>query len=154
VIGALLLVVAQFTTVVSVDVASGSCEVLNDTDPTLADQCVQDGFDRHGPVFPLLAAAILAMALGATRARPAATALVVFGLVGLGITLLSDVPAAGETGVIGRDFAGAEARAGTGLYLQAVGASLVLVAGGLGLAPARRGATGERRPGRRARTGA
>jgi hypothetical protein len=129
---ALLLVIAQFATVVSVDVASGSCEVLNDTDPTLADQCVQDGFDRHGGVFPLLAVGIIAMALGAGRARPAAAAIAVFGAIALAITLLSDVPAAGESGVIGRDYAGAQAEAGLGLWLQALGASLALAAGAIG----------------------
>ena len=45
---------SQFATVVSVDVASGSCEVLNDTDPTLAERCVQSGFERHGAAFALL----------------------------------------------------------------------------------------------------
>jgi hypothetical protein len=53
--------------------------------------------------------------------------------VALAITLLSDLPAANETGVIGRDFAGAEGRAGTGLRLEAVGAILLIAAGALGL---------------------
>jgi hypothetical protein len=133
--GAALLIVSQFATVVSVDVAGGSCEVLNDTDPTLAERCVQTGFERHGPVFPLLAAGVLLMALGTGRSRPAAVAMIVFGAVAMGIVLLSDVPAADETGVIGRDFAGAEAHAGTGLRLEAAGAATVLLAGLVALLP-------------------
>ena len=62
-LAALLLLASQFATVVSVDVAAGSCEGLNDTDPTLAERCVQGGFERHGPAFALLAAAVLGMAL-------------------------------------------------------------------------------------------
>ena len=72
VLGALIMVGSQFATVVSVDVASGSCTSLSDTDPTLAERCVQSGIERHGAVFPLLGVAILAMSLGAARSRPAA----------------------------------------------------------------------------------
>ena len=67
-------------------------------------------------VFPLLAVAVLVMGLGAGlgRSRPAAAALAVFGAVALGIVLLNDLPASNETGVIGRDFAGAKAEPGPG----------------------------------------
>ncbi len=126
---------SQFATVVAVDVASGSCTSLNDTDPTLAERCVQSGIERHGAVFPLLGVAILAMALGAARSRPAAAAVMVFGAVGLAVALFSDLPATRETGVIGRDFAGADARAGAGLNLEDIGAALAVLAGALALLP-------------------
>ena len=82
-----MLLSSAFATVISVDVASGSCEQLNDTEPDLADRCVQTGFERHSIVFPLLGLAVVLMALGAWRgSRPAAAALVAFGAVAVGIT--------------------------------------------------------------------
>ena len=68
-VAALLMLLSAFTTVVSVDVASGSCEVLNDTNPELAEQCDQSGLDRHSVVFPLLAVAVLVMGFGAGLGR-------------------------------------------------------------------------------------
>ena len=139
-VAALLMLLSAFTTVVSVDVASGSCEVLNDTNPELAEQCDQSGLDRHSVVFPLLAVAVLVMGFGAGlgRSRPAAAALAVFGAVALGIVLLNDLPASNETGVIGRDFAGAKAEPGPGLYLESAGGLLAMVAAVLALRPERR----------------
>jgi hypothetical protein len=128
-LAALLLLASQFATVVSVDVAAGSCEALNDTDPTLAERCVHGGFERHGPAFALLAAAVLAMALWADRNRTAGLALIALGLVALSIALFSDLPASRETGVIGRDYAGAEAQAGAGLWLEVAGGALAVLAG-------------------------
>ena len=62
----------------------------------------------------------------------------VFAAVGLAVALFSDLPASRESGVIGRDFAGAEARAGPGLRLEVAGSALALAAGALALLPARR----------------
>jgi len=135
VVAALLLVGSQFATVVSVDVAGGSCEALNDTDPTLAERCVQGGFERHGPAFALLAAAVLAMALWATRSRAAGLGLVAIGAVALGIVLFGDLPASRESGVIGRDYSGAEAQAGAAIWLEAAGGALAVLAGLLVLMP-------------------
>ena len=134
-IAALLMVLTEFTTVVSIDVASGSCEVINDSNPELAEQCTQTGFERHSIVFLLLAVAVLVMALGAGpgRSRPAAVALVAFGALAVGIALLSDVPEAGRTGAIGRDFEGATASAGAGLWLEIVAGVLAALAGVLRL---------------------
>ena len=101
---------------------------------------MQTGIDRHSVVFPLLAVAVLAMGWGAGRggSRPAAGALAVFGAVALAIVLFNDLPASTETGVIGRDFAGAKAEPGAGLYLEAAGGVLAIVAAGVALWPARR----------------
>src|ERR687892_471206 len=52
---ALLLVVTEFSVIASVDVASGSCEVIQDTNPELADRCELSGFERNGGGFILLA---------------------------------------------------------------------------------------------------
>jgi len=47
----------------------------------------------------------------------------------LGITLLVDLPASDDTGLIGRRYAAAEATAGTGLWLELVGGALAVLAG-------------------------
>jgi hypothetical protein len=77
-----LMIVVDFLPIVSVDVAGGSCEVINDSSPALADGCVQSGFERHGPALLLLGLVTAAMAWGAGRggSRPAAVALVALGL--------------------------------------------------------------------------
>jgi len=146
---ALLMLLSAFSTVVSVDVASGSCEQLSDTAPGLADRCVQTGFERHSIVFPLLGLAVIVMALGAWRggSRPAAAALVVLGAVAAGITVLGDLPASNDTGVIGRDFSGASAEPGAGLWLAVIGGVLVILAGAAGLTE-RGGAAAASRDGR------
>lgn len=135
VLAAVLMAGSLLATVVSIDVAAGSCEVINDVDPELADGCVQTGVERHGLVYFILAVAVTGMAWGAARgpSRPAAAALVALGALSLAIAVASDVPAADETGVIGRDFAGAEARAGAGLWMEVAAGTLAAAAGLLGL---------------------
>ena len=59
-----------------------------------------------------------------------------FGAVALAIVLLNDLPASTETGVIGRDFAGAKAEPGAGLYLEAAGGLLAMVAAVVALSSA------------------
>jgi hypothetical protein len=128
---ALLMFLTEFTTVISVDVAVGSCDTIYDTSPSLADDCEQTGFERSSVALLLLGLLTLAMGFGAAlgKSRPAAVALVVIGLVVLGITLGLDLPASDDTGLIGRRYAAAEAAAGTGLWLELVGGVLALLAG-------------------------
>jgi hypothetical protein len=130
-IAALLLVITEFSTVASVDVAGGSCELLGDTDQELADRCTLTGFDRNGGAFLLLAALVLVMAWGAGvgGSRPAAFALAVVGALVLGWALLVDLPVTSETGAIGINFEGATAAAGPGLTLELVAGALALGAG-------------------------
>ena len=132
VLAALLLVIAEFSAVATVDVASGSCEVINDANPELADRCELSGFERNGGSFLLLALLAAAMGVGAGLggSRPAAIALVVVGVLVLGWSLLVDLPVTDETGAIGRNFEGATASAGAGLTLEIV-AGVLLVAAGL-----------------------
>ena len=117
--------------VASVDVASGSCEVINDANPELADRCALSGFERHGGAFLLLALLVLAMALGAGagRSRPAAFALIAIGALVLGLSLVLDLPEAHQTGAIGRDFEGARAQAGPGLFTELAAGVLAVAAG-------------------------
>jgi hypothetical protein len=126
-----LLVLAEFSTVASVEVASGSCEVINDTNPALADRCELSGLERNGGAFLLLAALTLLMAWGAGLggSRPAALALVFVGVFVLGWALLVDLPVTDDTGAIGLNFEGATARPGPGLTLEIVAGGLALGAG-------------------------
>jgi hypothetical protein len=133
-VAAVLLVITEFSTVASVDVASGSCEVINDADPALADRCALSGFERNGGSFLLLAALALPMAWGAGvgRSLAAALALVFVGVFVLGWALLVDLPVTEETGAIGFAFEGATAAAGPGLTLELVAGALALAAGAAG----------------------
>ena len=139
---ALVLVVTEFSAVATVDVASGSCEVIQDTDPELADRCELSGLERNGGAFLLLAALVPVLAWGAGpgRSTPAAIALVAVGVLVLGWALLVDLPVTDDTGALGRNFEGATAAAGPGLTLEIIGGALALAAGLLALlVPQRRG---------------
>jgi hypothetical protein len=127
----ILLVVTEFTTIASVNVASGSCEVINDANPDLADRCSLSGFERHGGAFILLGLLTGAMAWGAGigGSRPAAAALVGIGVLVIVLALALDLPEANETGALGRNFEGAEAEKGSGLYLEIVAGGLAVLAG-------------------------
>jgi hypothetical protein len=130
-IAGLLMIVSEFTTIASVDVASGSCEVINDADPSLADRCSLSGLERHGGALILIGLLALLMAWGAGvgRSRPAGGALVIAGAMVLAIALLVDLPVTDDTGAIGRNFEGATATPGAGLYLEMVAGAIAVVAG-------------------------
>lgn len=131
VIGAVLVVVAEFSTIARVEVlTAGACDVS-----TVSDSCDSSGFEQHGGAFILLGIAALAMAWGAGRgsSRPAAIALVAIGAVVLAFALFRDVPQANETGFVGRQFDQAEAKPGTGLYLEIAGGVLLVAAGLVGV---------------------
>jgi hypothetical protein len=138
-VAAVLLVVTEFSVVASVDVASGSCEVINDASPENADRCELSGFERHGGSFILLGvlAAVMAWGAGFGGSRPAAIALIAVGLLVLGWSLLIDLPEADEEGIL-RTYEGASGSAGPGLTLEIVAGALAVLAGAVRLlAPAR-----------------
>jgi hypothetical protein len=132
-VAALLLVASEFATVASVDVASGSCEVIQDTDPELADRCSLTGFERNGGAFLLVAALTAAMGWGAGigGSRPAAVALIAIGIGVLSWARLVDLPVTDETGALGTNFAGARGEAGAGLTLEIAAGALAVAAGAL-----------------------
>jgi hypothetical protein len=134
-IAAVLLVVSEFATVVSVEVGSTDCAVIQDTEPELLDSCELSGFERQPLVRTLLGAGIAVMALGAGlgRARPAAVALIALGALVLGLALLIDLPEANETGVLGDAFADAHGTAGPGLTMEIVAGALAIGAGAIRL---------------------
>ena len=63
-VAALLLFCAQFATIASVDLPSVSCEVINDSNPALAERCELSGFERHGLALLLVGLLVLALARG------------------------------------------------------------------------------------------
>jgi hypothetical protein len=134
-VAGVLMLLTEVTTVISIDVAVGSCDSIYDTSPELADDCEQTGFERSSVALLLLGLLTFVMGAGAAfgRSRPAAVALIAIGVVVLGITLLVDLPASDDTGLIGRRYAAAEASAGTGLWLELVAGGLAVLAGALRL---------------------
>jgi hypothetical protein len=130
-----LMVATEFSPVAKVDVANGSCEVINDANPKLADRCALSGFERHGGALALLGVLALAMAFGAALggSRPAAFALLAIGVVVLVIALVSDLPETSRTGAIGRDFEGASGEKGTGFWLELIAGALAMAAGAAAL---------------------
>ena len=132
-LGGILMLLAEVTTVISVDLKTTSCEGIYDTNPSLADNCSQVGFERHSIALLLLGLLTFVMGSGAAfgRSRPAAVALIFIGVVVLGLALLVDLPASDDTGVIGRDYAEAHASAGIGLWFEAIGGALAVLAGSM-----------------------
>jgi hypothetical protein len=126
-----LLVATEFSTVASVDVANTSCEVIQDSDPDLADRCSLSGFERNGGSFLLVAALIAVMGWGAGlgASRPAAIALVALGVCVLAWALAVDLPVTDDTGALGNNFEGARGQAGIGLTLE-IAAGLAAIAAG------------------------
>jgi hypothetical protein len=128
-IAGILMVVTEFATITWVDVADESCQVVASSDQR--DRCRLSGFERHGGAVLLLglAAGVMGLGAGLGGSRPAAAALLAIGGIVLAIGLFRDIPESGRTGAIGFNFAGAEAKKGTGLYLELVGGGLAVAAG-------------------------
>jgi hypothetical protein len=121
--GALLLVVATFTTIIEITVETTTRRVNFDA--------AQSGWDRHGPaliVLALLALWLLAAALRGTRV--AMTGLALTGIVTLAIAVHWDRPHIHDTGSVGEVYTEATANPGTGYYLETLGGMLLLLSGG------------------------
>jgi hypothetical protein len=129
------MLLTEVTTVISVDLKNTSCEGIYDTNPSLADDCNQVGFERHSIALLLLGLLTFVMGAGAAfgRSRPAAVALVAIGVVVAGLALAIDLPASDDTGVIGQDYEQAHASAGVGLWFEVIGGALAALAGVLRL---------------------
>jgi hypothetical protein len=129
---ALLMVLAEVSNLVVVDVSGVGCEDTI-TDPATAEDCEITGGDQHS--FALVAVAILtvvmAMGAGLGGSRPAGIALVVAGLLVLGIALIGDLPDTSSTGQVGPLFENAEAGPGSGFWFELVAGALAAAAGAL-----------------------
>jgi hypothetical protein len=121
--GAVLLVVASFTTVIEITVGTTSKVIDADT--------AQSGWDRHGPALLLLGLlALFLLFAGLRGARVAVVGLVVVGVASLAIAWAWDRPHVHDTGSVGDVYADATADPGTGYYLETLGGALLLLVGG------------------------
>jgi hypothetical protein len=118
VVGALLLIVAEFVTVREIRAVTAVPPGGTET-----------GGGLHGYALGIIGVAILVMSYGAVArgARPAAVALVVLSVAACAIVLLVDLPVLDDTGLIGRTYDLAEAHPATGFHLESLGAALALV---------------------------
>jgi hypothetical protein len=125
-LGALLLIVAEFTTLYAVRTTSGGFAV--DTVSTHA-------HDFFALIPIALLVAILSIGASALGSRLALVGLGALALVTLGIVLIGDLPDAQTTGTViflGR-YQPATASPAVGFYLETLGAVLLLVVAGCGL---------------------
>ncbi len=125
--GALLLLVAEFTPLLDVR-SSASNHVI---------KTVTTGAHHSYALVPVaLLAAALAIGIWQTRSRQALLATGALGLVVLAIALLGDLPDAQATGLIGSAstrFATASSSPSVGLYLETLGAFVLLITAAAGL---------------------
>ena len=124
VLGALLLIVAEFTTLYSVKAAGRYVTVI---------QTVTAGAHNAYAMVPIaVLGAALAIAAFRRPGPPALIALGALGLVAMLIAVLGDFPDAHAHGLTSH-YALASNSPGPGLYLEAMGGILLLLAAGLGL---------------------
>lgn len=128
------MLLAEVTNLVVVDVAGAGCEDAV-ADPVQAKDCEITGGDQHSFALVAVALLVVVMAVGAGLggSRPAGFALVVAGVLVLGIALIGDLPVTDDTGQVGPNFDDAEASPGTALWFELAGGALAAVAGALAL---------------------
>jgi hypothetical protein len=121
-LGALLLIVAEFTTLFELKTAVSRTPV----------QSIGTGSHHSYALIPVgLLVALLAFGVWRVGSRPALLAIGVLGVLGLLIGLLGDLPDAHTSGLIataGHHYAEATATPGPGLYLETLGAVLLVIA--------------------------
>ena len=129
--GGVLLILSEFLAIRYVTTITATCDNL--AQPSLRDSCLVVGHESHAWSFLLLGLFAIVMTVGAVAggARPAAIALVVAGALGLGITLLHDLPQTNHRGQVGTVYARAKAHKGTGFWLELVGSALLIGTGAL-----------------------
>ena len=125
----LLLIITEFSRLSYVTTITATCSDF--ADPGLRDSCLTVGHESHHYGFAILGLFVILMTFGAAvgGSRPAAVALLVAGALGLGITLLHDLPNTSKTGEIGVAFARGVAHKGNGFWFELVGSSLALACG-------------------------
>jgi hypothetical protein len=125
----LLLIVTEFARLSYVTTITATCSDF--ADPGLRDRCLTVGHESHHYGFAILGLFVILMTFGAAvgGSRPAAVALLIAGVLGLGITLIKDLPKTNDTGEIGRDFVRGKAHKGNGFWFELVGSSLAVACG-------------------------
>ena len=122
-LGALLMIVAEFTTLYQVHLATSSEPIKS----------VSGGSNHSYAMIPLaIVAAALAVAVVRTGSRPALLAIGVLGVVALLIGLLIDLHDAQASGIATRQFVLASSTPSAGLYMETLGAVLLIATCGLG----------------------
>jgi hypothetical protein len=125
-LAALLLVVAEFTSLYDVHIATSSVPL----------KTVSGGANHSYAMLVIgLAAAGLGLAVWQSGSRPALLALGVLGVVALLIALLGDLPDSEATGLAGsptRGYVNASSTPSAGLYLETLGSVLLIATCGLG----------------------
>jgi hypothetical protein len=126
-LGALLVIVSQFTPLYHVHSVTSSVTI----------KTVGTGANHaYAPGLLALLAIWFAAALRATGGRAPLVGLLILGLATLGIALLGDLPDAHASGLIGptaSQYVPATSTPSTGLYMETLGAVLLLISGGIGL---------------------
>lgn len=126
-LGALLIIVAQFTALYHVHSAASSTAI----------KTVGTGANHAWAPIPIaLLAAVLAFAVFRHGNRTALIALALLGVVTLLIALLGDLPDAHATGIVGSgasQYVDGTSSPSAGLYIETLGAVLLLVSGVAGL---------------------
>jgi hypothetical protein len=125
--GAVLLVVAEFTTLYGVHVASRSAPI----------QVISGGSNNSYAMIPIaILAVFLALAGIGGGGRWALGALALVGVVALLISLVGDLPGAHQSNHLirfGGKFVLGGSKPSAGMYIETMGAVLLVVAAGLGL---------------------
>jgi hypothetical protein len=124
-IGAVLLVISDFTTLFRVHTEAGV---------TVPSGTVK-GHDNHSYSMLIIGLASLPLAYAATRygSRPAMTGLAGLGLIAVIIAVGFDLSDATGTNTLARTFENATGSPAAGFYLETLGAALLIVSGGGGL---------------------
>lgn len=120
-LGALLLLVAEFTTLYSVRTASTSVVVKS----------VGTGSNHAYAMIPIaLLATLLAFAVWRAGSRPALLAIGILGVLALLISLLGDLPDAHASGLVGSStthYISASSHPSAGFYMETLGAMVLLI---------------------------
>ena len=120
--GAFLLIAADLSTLLQIQVGTVVVKTLS-------------GHAQHDWAVAFLGVVAIPLAIGAARgrARPAMLGLVLVGVAVMVIALANDLGDTRSTGVYGERYDEAAAKAGTGFYLETLGAVLLIVSGVGGL---------------------
>ncbi len=120
-LGAVLLLVAEFTTLYDVRTSSGGLLVKS----------VSTGSNHSYAMVPIaVLAALLASVAFRAASRPALLALGVLGVLALLIALVGDLPSAHTSGLVGSPathFQSASSRPSAGFYMETLGALVLLI---------------------------
>jgi hypothetical protein len=142
-VGAVLLLGSEFATLYSIHVTTRRAAV----------QSVTGGSHNSYAFIPIaILAFVLAYGAAREKSRPALSALAVLGIISLLIALLGDLPDAQSSGLLmeGGHFVSASASPSAGMYLETLGAIVLVISAGIGFLlgppPPRRRAPRKRRP--------